>query len=97
MAFAREFLNVLEAHGDLLKAAEAGARSRFAAGPYEFYRTHVSVLLHEADPDLDADYFADALLALLRADLVGYWRDVREMPLEQIADGLETAIDRLLA
>jgi AcrR family transcriptional regulator len=97
-AFGHALLAHLEAHGDLLLAAETGARwVRFNARVYSLYRAHVAMLLREADPACDAEYFADALLAPLGADIFLYLRRAREMPLEQIAGGYEHLVRRLLA
>jgi AcrR family transcriptional regulator len=97
-AFGRALIAHLEAHGDLLLAAETGARwVRFNARVYTLYRAHVAMLLREAAPDCDADYFAEALLAPLGADIFLYMRRAREMPLERIADGYEQLVRRVLA
>jgi AcrR family transcriptional regulator len=97
-AFGHGLIAHLEAHGDLLLAAETGARwVRFNAGVYALYRAHVAMLLREADPECDSDYFAEVLLAPLGADIFLYQRRVRNMPPERIADGYEQLVRRLLA
>jgi AcrR family transcriptional regulator len=98
VAFGRRVLEHIDANGDLLHAAETGARGvRFNAAVYVFYRTHVLSLIRDAAPHLDADYLADALLAPLGADFHLYLRRVRELPPERVADGYEQLVRRLLA
>ena len=97
MAFGRGMLGLVDAHRDLLLAAETGSKGgRFRAGPYPSYRFFVSSLLREAAPDLDPDYTADALLAALGAEFVAYLREDREMALEQIAAGFENLVRTLV-
>lgn len=47
----------------------------------------------EIDPDLDADYLADALLAPLKADIFRFQIEVRGFSLERISAGLQTIIN----
>jgi AcrR family transcriptional regulator len=97
VAFGRRLFEYLEAHGDLLRAAESGGRgARFNAAVYAFQRAHVAALVREADPSADTDYLADVLLAPCGADFFLYQRRVRGLPLERIADGHEELVRRLL-
>ena len=97
VAFGRGMLGLVDAHRDLLLAAETGAPcGRFRAGPYASYRFFVSSLLREALPDLDPEYTADALLAGLSAELVAYLREDHEMPLERLAAGFEQLVRTLI-
>lgn len=97
VAFGRGMLGLVDAHRELLLAAETGGKKggRFRSGPYPSYRFFVSLLLREAAPHLDPDYTADALLATLGAELVAYLRDDLEMPLEQLAAGFEDLVRAL--
>jgi AcrR family transcriptional regulator len=98
VAFGHRVLEHIDANGDLLHAAETGARGvRFNAAVYVFYRTHVLSLIREAAPLLDVEYLADALLAPLGADFHLYLRRVRELSPERVADGYEQLVRRLLA
>jgi len=98
VAFGRGMLGLVDAHRELLLAAETGARcGRFRAGPYASYRLHVSSLLRESAPQLDAGYTADALLATVGAEFVAHLREDRAMPLEQLAAGFEDLVRTLLA
>lgn len=97
IAFGRGMLGLVDAHRELLLASETGKRGgRYRAGPYASYRFFVSSLLRDAAPHLDSDYTADALLATLGAEFVGYLREAREMPLEQVASGFEDLVRALL-
>jgi AcrR family transcriptional regulator len=96
-AFAAARLDLLERHSDLIAAAEAGAGgARFLAGPYGVHRLHVAVLVAEADPSLDADFLADALLAPLSAESFLLWHRIRGMSRERMLAGYDTLVDRLL-
>ncbi|MDQ3090480.1 MAG: TetR/AcrR family transcriptional regulator [Actinomycetota bacterium] len=97
IAFGRGMLGLVDAHRELLLAAETGKPSgKFRSGPYASYRFFVSSLLREAAPRLDPDYTADALLATLGAGFVAYLREDREMPLEQVAAGFEDLVRSLV-
>lgn len=97
IAFGHGMLDLLERHGDLIMAAESGAPcARFASPPYAAQRAHVTYLVREADPTLDAAFLADALLAALGAELVRHQRTERGMDRERIAAGWATMVHRLL-
>jgi AcrR family transcriptional regulator len=97
VAFGTRVLRHIDANGDLLLAAETGARwVRFNAAVYVFYRTHLLTLVREAAPGADAEYLADTLLAPLGADFHLYLRRVREFSLERVEAGYEQLVRRLL-
>jgi AcrR family transcriptional regulator len=97
VAFGRSVLGHLDANGDLLLAAETGGRwVRFNAPVYRFYRTHLAILVAEADPGCDVEYVADTLLAPLGADFFLYQRVVRELPLDRLEAGYERLVRRLV-
>ena len=98
VAFGRGMLALVDAHRDLLVAAEGGKPGlRYRAGPYPSYRFYMASLLREAAPDLDAEYAADALMATLSAGFVAYLREAREMDLERVVAGWESIVEALLA
>lgn len=98
VAFGRGMLGFIDANCELLIAAETGSpRARFLSGPYASYRFFISSLLRESVPHLDPDYTADAILAVLGGEFIGYLRIEREMPLEQVAQGFEDFVRSLLA
>lgn len=97
LAWGPAYLSFLATHGPLLRAADqAEAGSRYGSRPYAFWRAHVRHLLHEADPALDVDVLADALLATLSAELVLYELRERELSLARLADAWTQLIGRLL-
>ena len=68
-AFLTAYQDFLDAHLDLIRMSETASPSaRYRVGAYRFWHRHVAMLLHAARPDLDADYLAHTLLALLSAD-----------------------------
>ncbi len=96
-AFGRGMLALLEQHGEMLLAAELGARwVRGEAGVYALYRTHLAMLVREAAPELDDEFMAEALLTPLGAETFLYLRKGRELPLERIEAGFEQLVRRLL-
>jgi AcrR family transcriptional regulator len=95
IAFGERLFEHFAQHGPLIAAAEKGA-IRYRSAPFAFYRTHVTMLVREAAPDADWEYMADALMACLRADHVGYLRGVRQMSEERIAAGWADLVRRLL-
>lgn len=98
IAFGRGMLGLVDAHRELLLAAETGKPSgKFRSGPYASYRFYVTSLLREAAPQLDLDYTADALLATLGAGFVAYLREDREMALERVAAGFEELVHSLVS
>ncbi len=99
IAFGRTVLQRLSAHGDLLLAAQTAGTpgSRFDVGPYGAYRAHVTILIRDAAPDLDADYAAEALLATLGAEVVLHQLRQPGMTLDRLAAGWETIICRLMS
>jgi hypothetical protein len=96
-AFGRAYLDFLERHGDLILAAEFGAPGiRLAHPVYAFYRTHVTVVLGDADLGEPADYLADVLLAPLSASMFRYHRDVRGLSVEALGDAYADLCRRVL-
>ena len=96
-AFGRARCELLERHGRMIFAAEAGERGeRFSSPVYAFYRTHITTLVREADPALDAEYVAEALLAPLAADVFMYQRRRVGLDLERVCAGYRQLAERLL-
>lgn len=54
-----------------------------------------AVVAGEIDPEIDADYLADAILAPLKADIFRFQIEVRGFTLERISAGLQTLISGL--
>jgi hypothetical protein len=95
IAFGEALLEMLDAHPELMAAAELGGE-RFISAPYGVHRLHVTLLLQEADPDCDADLLADTLLATLGADVFFYLRAARGIPLERLKAGWAELVSRTI-
>lgn len=92
-AFGHAMIELLEAHGDLILVGESGsACARFRSPPFRAHRAHVTSLLVELDPRLDADYHADSLLAVLAADQYRHLRQEREMSVERVRAGWDSVV-----
>jgi AcrR family transcriptional regulator len=93
VAFGLAWLDVLDTHGDIVLAAETGpVGGRFRSSVYASHRTHLELLLAEAEPDADAGYLADALLAALNSELVLFMRTDRGRSLDEIKEGWERLV-----
>ena len=64
--------------------------------PYLAWRNHLSALIEEAEPSLDAPYTADALLAVVGARLYLHHKIDRGYSAERIRQGLDDLLGRLL-
>jgi AcrR family transcriptional regulator len=91
-AFGEGLIDLTERHTALLLAA---GPPRAGAGPYELYATHLTILLREAAPLLDADYTAQALLAVLGPAQHLRARVGLDWPLERLRTGWHGVVDRL--
>jgi AcrR family transcriptional regulator len=98
IAFGRALLEHIAAHVDVVLEAERGKvpGRRLAAGPYGAHRMHLMMLIREANPELDAEYTAEALLAPLGAEMVAYQLGTRGMTIERLAAGWEAIARRLV-
>lgn len=86
-AFLEKYVDRLETHGELLMVAEtATPMARFLTGAYRLHHSHLVALISEIEPDADAHFRADALLAPLAAAQYIYQR--QSMTPEQIKAGL---------
>ncbi|MGH2762860.1 MAG: TetR/AcrR family transcriptional regulator [Thermoleophilaceae bacterium] len=94
IAFGAALLQLLERHGDLIRASEL--RPWTSSPVYTFYRTHVELLVREADPEADAEFLTDALLGLMTGRVFLYMRAEREMTLERVIEGYTDTVRRLL-
>ncbi|HEV7584356.1 MAG TPA: helix-turn-helix domain-containing protein [Solirubrobacteraceae bacterium] len=93
IAFGEALLETLEAHSEVLLAAETGA-ARFAHPAYRVHRLHVMLLLSEADPECDSEMLAETLLAALGAELFTYLRQARGISLERLKDSWAQQVRR---
>jgi AcrR family transcriptional regulator len=93
-AFGEARLELMDAHADVLAAAEIGPY-RFDSPPYLVYRLHMTLLLREVAPERDPAYIVETLLAGLGVELFLYLRDGRGMSLEDIKTGWGELVRRL--
>ena len=92
-AFGHAMIDRLEKYGDLILVGESGSPcARFRSAPFRTHRAHVTSLLAELDPRLDAEYHADSLLAVLAADQYRHLRREREMPVERVRAGWDSVV-----
>jgi AcrR family transcriptional regulator len=96
IAFGARLIEHYGQFGDLIAMAEEG-QSRYRSGPFVFYRMHLSMLVRQADPECDAEFISDALLAALSARHLRYLRRTRELSDEQIAAGWADLVHRLVS
>lgn len=95
-AFGHAMLDMVEDKGDLLRAAEKGAR-RLQSPVFGFYRAHVSSLLAAVDPALDREALPDLLLAGLSAELVLHLRRERGATADALRVGWSDLVGRVCA
>src|SRR4051794_6501566 len=95
IAFGEGRLDFLADHAEVLAAAEVG-RERFSSPPAEVNRLHVHLLLREADPECDADYLAEALLACLGVDFFLYLGEARALELARLKAGWAELVRRVV-
>jgi len=88
VAFGRERIRFVHDHHMLLSAVNSDPQSRFNA-PSMVQRTHVRVLLRDADTTGDLEVQTDALLSLLDADYVEHQLRVGGHTLVTLSDAWE--------
>lgn len=70
-AFASAYVEFVSRHAPLLHVSETGSPgARYRIGSYRLWHRHVAALLADAQPDLDAELAAHAVLAAMSADVV---------------------------
>jgi AcrR family transcriptional regulator len=92
-AFGAGYFDLLERHADMLVVAEPPGR--VVDGPYPLYATHLMLLLREAAPNIDAEFTAQALLAMLRPSQHLYSRRGLGWSLERVRAGWCGLVDAL--
>ena len=94
-AFGDGLISLTERHTALLLAA--GPPSGGGARPYELYATHLTILLREAAPELDAEFTAQALLAMLGPGQHLHARVGLDWSLDRLRAGWHAVVDKLAA
>jgi AcrR family transcriptional regulator len=96
-AFLHAMVDRMETAGELHSLAESRSRTaRYTSGAYRTARTHLLTLLREVRQH-DAAYRADALLAVVGANLVLHQRRELGFSPERIKQGLDGMLDALIA
>ena len=97
IAFGHAYLDFLEAHGELILAAEFGAAMpRMATPVYGFYRLHIAILLRDAGLEDHVEYLADVLFAPLSAVMFVHHRRTRGVSLQELKDAFAELCARVL-
>ena len=95
-AFLTAYLDLLDRHLELFMDSEnASDGARYRIGSYNLWHRHLSHLVEQSRPDLDADHTAHVLLAPLAADLHQALRD-RGFSLDRLKTGTEAIARALL-
>jgi AcrR family transcriptional regulator len=94
-AFGDGYLDLLERHADILAAAVPSTRGPQA--PEQLVATHLAILLREAAPQLDPEYTARAMIAMLHPSHHLYARHVLGWPLDRLRAGWHAMVDALCA
>jgi len=94
-AFGDGYLDLLDAHADLIMAAAPPGRD--GGGPHSMYATHLAILLRQAAPRLDPEFTARALLAVLSPSGHVFARLELGWPMERLRDGWRGLVDTLCA
>jgi AcrR family transcriptional regulator len=93
VAFGEGVIELIANYGDLIMAAQVGkAGARFAGPVYATYRMHIHGLLRDVDPRIDADYFADIVLASLNAEMYGFWQSDVGLDKARITSGFRQLV-----
>jgi AcrR family transcriptional regulator len=96
-AMARAQVALMQDHADLIAAGDYGPPgSKSRSAPSQFLRTHIGILIREADPDADYELLADLLLAPLTAESFLYWCRARGEDPDRLLAAFDTIVDRLL-
>ncbi len=92
-AFGAGYLDLLERHAALMVAAAPSGKE--SEGPTSLYTTHLALLLRDAAPALDAQFTAEALLAMLSPAHHVKVRLGLGWPLERLREGWYGLVDAL--
>jgi AcrR family transcriptional regulator len=96
IAFGEAMIDLCVDRRDLMAEVQAGPRW-LRTSIYSGYRAHLSYLVAQAAPEQDAEIVADALLGVLRADLVNHLVVDRGMDTQRLKDGFRALATSLLS
>ena len=94
-AYGECYLGLIERHAPLMLAGAPPGRD--VPGPYQLHATHLTILLREAAPQVDAEFTAEALLATLAPGRHLHARQTLGWPLERLRGGWCALVDALSA
>ena len=96
IAFGEAMIDLCVDRRDLMAEVQAGPRW-LRTSIYSGYRAHLSYLVAMAAPEQDAEFVADTLLGVLRADLVNHLVVDRGMDVQRLKDGFRALATSLLS
>jgi AcrR family transcriptional regulator len=91
-AFGDGYLDLLERYADLIVVADVAPVRQ---GPWQLYATHLTILLREAAPHLDAEFTSLALLATLAPGYHLHARRDLGWSLDRLRGGWHALVDAL--
>lgn len=95
LAFGDAYVDFLDVHADLLFAGVGHGMN--VGDPVALYATHLTILLREAAPHLDAEFTARALLDIVSPGAHLFARRRLEWPLERVRAGWRAVVLALLS
>ena len=95
-AFGEAMIDLCVDRRELMAEVQAGPRW-LRTNIYSGYRAHLAYLVAQAAPAQDAEFVADTLLGVLRADLVNHLVTDRGMEIERLKDGFRALATSLLS
>lgn len=97
VAFLHALTDLTDENLSLLRLLQGSTPGkRFHVGAYRAWRLHVTVLLEDAAPGIDAAWYAELLLSSLAADLYYHQRYELGMAPERLRRNLADAVDVVL-
>jgi AcrR family transcriptional regulator len=94
-AFGDGYLDLMETHSALMVAAAPNSKESGAV--VALYTTHLTILLREAAPQLDAEFTAEALLATLAPTHHLHVREGLGWPLDRMRAGWNGLVEAIAA
>jgi AcrR family transcriptional regulator len=96
VAFGEAMIDLCLERRDLFLAVQEGGRW-LRTNIYSGYRAHLAYLVAQAAPEQDAEFVADALLGIVRADVVNHLVLERGMDVQRLKDGFRALATSLLS
>ncbi len=96
IAFGAERIAYVMEHGDLARAAEASARSRYEVPAVRLWQRHIELLLREEGMDADPLLMAMSLAATLDPDRLLYAVRVHGLAPERLTDSWRELVTRVV-